>query len=103
MAINNEGKIFIGALDDLGYLDRQKNGTHIYVSLLKKIKPELRGMGNIWQTLVHDSLVYFEWETWPLLWNGERFQFFPGQIPTLPYDISFERLAYLYKEEGVGL
>ena len=47
MAINNEGKIFIGALDDFGYLDRQKNGSHIYVSLLNKVKQELHGMGNV--------------------------------------------------------
>ena len=89
MAINNEGKIFIGALDDFGYLDRQKNGSHIYVSLLDKVKQELHGMGNIWQTHVYNNLVYFETETGLFCWNGERFKFYPWPNPDAYHMILF--------------
>ncbi|HEX6224699.1 MAG TPA: ATP-binding protein, partial [Chryseolinea sp.] len=103
MAINKQGKIFVGALDDLGYLDQEKNGNHIYVSLLEKIKPELHGMGNVWQTLEHDGLVYFECETGLFVWNGERFQFFPWPNPNT-YHITFVWKGSLFmQEEGLGL
>ena len=103
MAMNNEGKIFIGALDDLGYLDRQKNGSHIYVSLLDKVKQELHGMGNIWQTHVINNLVYFETETGLYCWNGERFQFYPWPNPDT-YHMTFLWNESVYmQEEGVGL
>lgn len=38
MAINAEGRIFFGALDNFGYLDRSANGKYHYVSLLEKSK-----------------------------------------------------------------
>jgi len=73
VAIDAHGKIFVAGLDELGELERKGNGQYIFKSLLDKINPELYGMGNIWQTFVHNSLVYFEAETGMFTWNGERF------------------------------
>ncbi len=103
MAMDNEGKVFLGALDDFGYLDRQKNGSHIYVSLLDKLKPELHGMGNIWQTHVYNNLVYFETETGLFCWNGERFQFYPWPNPDAYHMTFLWNESVFMQEEGLVL
>ena len=104
MAINNEGKIFIGALDDFGYLDRQKNGSHIYVSLLDKVRQELHGMGeHLADPRVYNNLVYFETETGLFCWNGERFQFYPWPNPDAYHMTFLWNESVFIQEEGVGL
>ncbi len=81
MAVDENGKIYVGALDDFGYLEQQKNGKRIYKSLLDKVKPDLHSMGNIWQTHVVNNAVYFESETGLFCWNGEKFSFWPWPDP----------------------
>lgn len=103
LTTDNAGKVFAGALDDLGYLDRDRKGKYIFVSLLSKIKPELHRMGNIWQTYTHNNVVYFEAETGLFRWDGEGFTFqaWPNQDT---YHRSFFWKNELYvHEEGAGL
>ena len=103
LGMDDKGKIFVGALDDLGYLDKQKNGQYIFVSLLDKLKAEHHGMGNIWQTFAHGGSIYFESETGLFGWNGERFNFWPWPNPQ-SYHLSFYWNGRIYlQEEGLGL
>lgn len=103
MAMDETGKIFAGALDDFGYLDRTKNGKTIFVSLLDKLSPELHRMGNIWKILVQNKKVYFEAETGVFCWNGERFEFWPWPNPNAYHKSFFWKNELYACEEGTGL
>lgn len=77
MRKRQDGRVFVGALDDLGYIDRKSNGQSIYVSLLDKLPADLRKMGNIWSIHVINNAVYFESEIGLFSWNDQRFEFWP--------------------------
>lgn len=103
LGMDDQGKIFVGSLDDFGYLDKQKNGSYKYISLGDKIKPELRAMGNVWQTIVHNNNVYFETETGLYSWNGEHIGFWPWPDPDA-YHLCFLWNGKIYLQEtGQGL
>ncbi|MBA4053623.1 MAG: hypothetical protein C0490_02825 [Marivirga sp.] len=103
MAMDESGKIFVGALDDIGYLDKMKDGSLVYTSLLPVLKPELQAMGNIWSTHVHREFVYFEAETGLFVWNGERFRFWPWPDPARFHKSFFWKDELFVHEEGAGL
>jgi signal transduction histidine kinase/DNA-binding response OmpR family regulator len=103
LGIDDEGKIYVGALDDFGYLDKGKNGGYRYVSLSDKVESHLRSMGNVWQTLIQHDKVYFETESGLFLWDGQRVKFQPWPDPDA-YHLCFlwKEKVYL-QEEGKGL
>lgn len=57
LAKNKEGKIYIGALDNFGYLKSNENGELVYESLSKSIKKEK--VPTIMNILCKDGWVYF--------------------------------------------
>ncbi len=103
MAKDSRGRIYIGALDDIGFIDSAPSGKPVYVSLLEKLNPNLHKMGNIWATHVHGDLIYFEAETGLFTWNSERFTFLPW-----PNDATFHKsfvwrdVLHVY-EQGTGI
>ncbi len=103
MAVDDSGKIYVGALDDFGYLEQQKNGNRIFISLLDKVKTDLHSMGNIWQTHVINNDVYFESETGLFYWNGEKFNFWPWPDPQA-YHFTFVWKDKIFLQEiGAGI
>ena len=103
MAIDDTGKIFVGALDDFGYLKKTFNGSLLYESMLPMVKQELLAMGNIWSTHVHNGFAYFESEIGMFCWNGERLRFWPWPNADAYHKSFFwNDTLYLY-EEGSGL
>lgn len=103
MAIDSEGKIFVGALDDFGYLDRSPNGKYRFVSLLDKVNPDLYGMGNIWKTFTHSNLTYFEAESGLFTWDGQRIVFFQWPDKTSFHKSFLWNNEVYVNEEGRGL
>lgn len=103
IAIDSNGKVYVGGLDELGYLEQGTDGRLRFVSMLSLVKPELLSMGNVWRIHVHNGLVYFEAESGLFCWNGERFRFYPWHKPNA-YHRSFVWNDVLYvAEEGTGL
>jgi signal transduction histidine kinase/DNA-binding response OmpR family regulator len=103
LGMDASGKIYVGALDDLGFLEREKNGKHIFVSMLGKIKPDLRRMGNVWQIFVHNNLIYFNAENGIFSWDGERFSFWAWPDPETFHKSFFWRNDLYTSEESSGL
>ena len=103
LGLDDSGKIYVGALDDFGYLEKQRNGSLRYMSLADKIDPELRSMGNVWQTLVAQNTVYFETEIGLFSWDGNRADFWPWPDPDA-YHLCFLWGGKVYLQEvGKGL
>jgi hypothetical protein len=103
IAIDEKGKIFVGALDDIGYLEKKNDGSYTYTSLLPVLKPDLQAMGNIWSTHVNQGFIYFEAETGLFIWNGERFRFWAWPDPSRFHKSFFWQDQFYVHEEGRGL
>ncbi len=60
VAADDEGRIFVGAQRDFGYMERNAQGQLRYVSLLDHVPPEHRSFTDVWQTQVTSEGVYFQ-------------------------------------------
>ncbi len=49
LAIDDNGKIYVGAFNEFGYLQVTNNGELDYISLIEKVPDELRNFGDIWK------------------------------------------------------
>jgi signal transduction histidine kinase len=103
LAIDNEGVVYVGALDDFGYLKPTPTGALRYESMLSLVEPELREMGNIWSLYTHRNLIYFEAETGVFVWNGEKMSFLPWPNPNSWHKSFLWNDTYYVSEHGSGL
>ena len=103
LGVDDSGRTYVGSLDDFGYLEKKSNGNYQYVSLGDKIEPDIRLMGNVWQTLVEKNTVYFETETGLFSWDGNSVNFWPWPDPNA-YHLCFLWNGKVYLQEvGKGL
>jgi len=103
IAVNDSGVVYVGALDDFGYLKQRPDGSMAFESMVSLVKPSLQTMGNIWSLHTNKDLVYFESEIGVFCWNGERMQFWAWPNP-IAWHKSFIFNDTLYaQEEGTGL
>ncbi|HEX9251717.1 MAG TPA: triple tyrosine motif-containing protein, partial [Ignavibacteriaceae bacterium] len=59
-AIDNDGKIYVGGINEIGYLAPDSMGALNYVSLNKYISKEKVSYGDVWSIIVHDNGLYFQ-------------------------------------------
>jgi len=103
MAMDEDGKIYVGALDDFGYLKKTNTGGLAYESFLPLVKKELQVMGNIWATHVNNGFAWFESETGLFSWNGERIRYWQWPDPNAFHKSFFWNDTLYVYEEGKGL
>ena len=60
LAVDAAGRVFVGAVGDLGYLAADAQGRLRHVSLLEQIPPEDRDFAEVWKTWVVGDAVYFQ-------------------------------------------
>ena len=78
MAIDDNGRIYVGAVDELGYLEPDAKGELQFVSLLDKLPASARAMGVVWRTLMTPQGVVFQSETALYRWSGGAFTVIPA-------------------------
>jgi diguanylate cyclase (GGDEF)-like protein len=59
LAVSPEGRVYVGAVGELGYLAPDELGNMHYVSLMERIPPEDRDFADVWRTFVARDGVYF--------------------------------------------
>lgn len=95
------GRIYVGAHSELGYLAPDSAGQMQYVSLLPRLAPEDRNFNNIWKIHAFPGGVYFRSSTHLFLWAEGRMRVWkPGN--------EFHRSFWVHdtffiREIGVGL
>lgn len=58
LAINNTGRVFVGAVGEFGYLQADSTGSMQYVSLLKKIPEEEQNFMDVWEIfIINESVI----------------------------------------------
>ena len=99
--IDKDGRIYVGGVGDLGYLETDSLGQLRFVSLLQQIEPKYRDFTDVWEIHVSKDGVYFTT-------NTEIFRFHDGKMrvwtPTNTYHMTFLANGIFYARQwGVGL
>jgi len=61
--IGNDGKIFAGGQDEIGYFSPTSNGQLEFTSLLNLIPEKDRSFGDIWDIVIHENCIFFRTNT----------------------------------------
>lgn len=60
LVMDKDGKIFVGGINEIGYLAPDSLGLLKYVSLVSYISDEPINIGDIWRIIVHHDGLYFQ-------------------------------------------
>ncbi|NUO80959.1 histidine kinase, partial [candidate division KSB1 bacterium] len=71
-AMDEHGRLYVGAVGDLGYLAPDSLGQLQFVSLLDHVAQEGRGFNEVWYTYATSQGVYFGTDRMLLRWDGSR-------------------------------
>ena len=101
LAIDDSGKIYIGAINEFGYLSPDSFGNLKYCSLLKLLNDTFPDFGDVWSTQVTIDGVYFQTSSYIFLWNGNNFKIWEAKK-------KFHKLFYInnsifVRQKGIGL
>ena len=70
LCMDESGKIFVGAQNELGYLAPDSTGLISYYSLTEQIPDSNRNFDNVGKTLSTNKGIYFQTDHFLFLWNG---------------------------------
>ena len=74
LAMDDSGKIWVGANADFGYLAPDATGSMHFVSILDKVPADRRGFTSVWQTLTTPQGIFFRSYELLFRWDGQRMQ-----------------------------
>ncbi len=60
LAIDSEGVIYVGGINEIGYLTPDKKGKLVYSSLNKIVSNDNPDFGDIWKIVIHKEGLYFQ-------------------------------------------
>jgi len=70
-------RVWVGAINELGYFERIPGGLSAYHSLLPFLPASQRDVGDIWEVLAHGDEVAFASSTSLLVWTGAKLLVLP--------------------------
>ena len=101
LALDDQGKIWVGAYGDFGYLGPDVNGTLQYTSLLAKVPQEHRSFNDVWQVLITPQGNFFRSYERLFRWDGQHLQVW---TPSTRFEALSEVRGRIYTSQtGVGL
>ncbi len=71
LAVDNDGKVYVGTNGDFGYLAPDSVGTLVFVSLLEAVPPEERDFSDVWGTHATSEGLYFQAKKRLFRWDGQ--------------------------------
>lgn len=101
LAIDASGTIYVGGLNELGFLEPDQTGTLQYKSLLNKLEEKYRNFGSISQVFAAPDGLYFKASKYLFRWDSKQF--------TTWYSDTGFWASYLYngkfyvQQKGTGL
>jgi signal transduction histidine kinase/CheY-like chemotaxis protein len=104
MALDNNGRIWVGGNGTFGYLEPDSTGTLQYVSLLENIPEKDRGFTDIWQSLPTPQGVFFRSYQELFRWDGKTMHVWHPANPNGRFQaLSIVRGHIYTAQTGVGL
>jgi signal transduction histidine kinase/ligand-binding sensor domain-containing protein/ActR/RegA family two-component response regulator len=75
LSIGEKGRLWVAAINEIGYFDRSDNGTlTAYTSLTPNLPDGSKDLGDVWHVFAQGENVVFITADKILVWNGRRFQ-----------------------------
>ena len=101
LAVGKDGQVYVGGIQEVGYLTPGLLGEMRYVSLLDRLPEAARGFSDVWTTLATPDGVYFQAPGYVFRWDGQQMQVWTT-------DDRFHKAfvvgdTYYVREENVGL
>ncbi len=101
LTIEANGRIYVGAVGDLGYLQPDSLGGTSFVSLLDHVQPENREFNEVWYSYATSQGVYFRTDKILLRWANQQMKIWK---PATSFSGLFVVRDHVYIQEwGVGL
>ncbi len=101
LAVDEDGTVYVGLTDDLGYLRPGTRGDLQFVSLSDRLPHSYRGIGSIWTTHATPDGVYFQSREYILRWDGAKFKAWNARgLFHLAFAVN---KRYFVREQRVGL
>jgi signal transduction histidine kinase/DNA-binding response OmpR family regulator len=72
MAIDGSGTIYVGGVDEIGYLGPNSQGKLEYVSLMEHLDERKRNFGNVWRTHSTEKGIFFRTSIYLFRWNPKQ-------------------------------
>lgn len=79
LANDGHGRIYLGAVNDFGYLAPGANGATTFVSLLEHVPAGNRAFGDVWRTLLAPDGIYFQSQQYLFRWANGRIRVWQPQ------------------------
>lgn len=86
MTTGPDGRIYLGTVDNIGYLAPDSTGQVAYHSLNPLLVDSLRSMNQVWTVQSNSEYVFFQTYYCIYVWDGESFSY---QIPERAFHRSF--------------
>ena len=103
MAIDDNGAIFIGGDNEIGFLAPGPAGTFTYRSLLDRLKNEEKDFSLVWRTYATPGGIYFQTSKFIFRWDNGQMKVWPANMGN-PFAASFTCGGKLYiRQANIGL
>ena len=102
LAIDSEGRVFVGAIAELGYLAPDPDGRLHYVSLADRVPLEDRDFSDIWRSYAHPDGVYFQSYERLFRWQDGEIRAWRHESP-FSFGFSLRNALYLQEDHGPTL
>ena len=103
LAADGEGRIYAGAIGELGYFAPDARGQLTYHSLIEHLPDDRRDFADVWQTDYLNGKVYFDISTALLIWNPEVGEFTVVESATTFHVGAVAGDRLYMRERGTGL
>jgi hypothetical protein len=74
LGLDSKGRVYVGAVGEIGYLAPDLQGLDGFVSLTEKLPEEVRTFGDVWATCALPDGMLFQTRKYLFLLQGERIQ-----------------------------
>lgn len=103
LVMDERGRVYTGAYDELGYLDADSLGNYRYVSLNAYIKEEQLDFGNVHKTYGLKGSIIFQTDKGLYIWKNDHFRYVRW-TDEKGYQMSFLDDGVLYVQQShIGL
>lgn len=102
LAVDPSGRVWAGAIDEIGYFDEEDDGSYVFRSLRDRLPEEEREFQDAWGCGVVEGQVFFVCRNRVLQWDGAAFRVwqFPTARKLVPVKIGSE-FWFTHAETGM--
>jgi signal transduction histidine kinase/CheY-like chemotaxis protein/HPt (histidine-containing phosphotransfer) domain-containing protein len=102
LSFGAQGRLWVGAMNEVGYFDKTEQGLSAYHSLVARLPEEARNFGDVWQVFARGDGAVFAARNAVLVWDGQAFKTFAVPGVTRLQAMQADGKIYIYHaEEGV--